>query len=48
MKLELQDVSVAYGDRTVVEGVGFTLEPGAIGCLLGLAVFKKAPELGLD
>ena len=35
MKLELQDVSVAYGDRTVVEGVDFTLEPGTIGCLLG-------------
>ena len=26
---------MAYGDRTVVEGVDFTLEPGAIGCLLG-------------
>ena len=35
MKLELHGVDVAYGERTVVEGVEFTLEPGAIGCLLG-------------
>ncbi len=34
-QLEVRDVSVAYGDATIVREVGFALEPGAIGCLLG-------------
>lgn len=34
-QLELCDVAVAYGGRTVVEGVSLSLPRGAIGCLLG-------------
>jgi iron(III) transport system ATP-binding protein len=34
-QLEVRDLSVAYGDTTIVRQVGFALEPGAIGCLLG-------------
>jgi len=34
-QLEVNEVSVAYGDTTVVRDVSFVLEPGAIGCLLG-------------
>ncbi len=33
--LELQDVSVAYGDTTVVHEVSLALNTGVIGCLLG-------------
>jgi iron(III) transport system ATP-binding protein len=33
--LELQDVSVAYGETTVVHEVGLALNTGVIGCLLG-------------
>jgi len=33
--LEVQDLRHAYGDRDVVRGVSFSLERGAIGCLLG-------------
>jgi iron(III) transport system ATP-binding protein len=33
--LELQDVSVAYGDNTVVHEVSLALNTGVIGCLLG-------------
>jgi iron(III) transport system ATP-binding protein len=34
-QLEVQAVSVAYGDTTIVHDVSFALEPGGIGCLLG-------------
>jgi iron(III) transport system ATP-binding protein len=34
-QLEVQAVSVAYGDVTIVHDVSFALEPGSIGCLLG-------------
>jgi len=34
-QLEVEDVSVAYGDQTIVQDIGFALEPGTIGCLLG-------------
>ncbi|MGB5832969.1 MAG: ABC transporter ATP-binding protein [Thiohalocapsa sp.] len=34
-QLEVHNVSVAYGDTTVVREVSFVLEAGAIGCLLG-------------
>lgn len=33
--LELQDVAVAYDGLSVVQGVSFAVEQGAIGCLLG-------------
>jgi iron(III) transport system ATP-binding protein len=33
--LELRDLHQAYDDRAVVRGLSFTLERGAIGCLLG-------------
>ena len=33
--LELQDLRKAYGPITVLEGVGFTLEPGEVRCLAG-------------
>ena len=35
MQLELDGVSVAYGDSEVVHAVGFSLPAGEIGCLLG-------------
>ena len=35
IQLETRHLSVAYGDRTIVREVSFTLEEGAIGCLLG-------------
>jgi iron(III) transport system ATP-binding protein len=34
-QLEVRDVSIAYGDVTVVRDVSFLLEAGTIGCLLG-------------
>jgi len=34
-RLELRNVSIAYGDRCIARGVSFSLEEGAIGCLLG-------------
>ncbi|CRI67661.1 Spermidine/putrescine import ATP-binding protein PotA [Thiocapsa sp. KS1] len=34
-QLEVRDVSVAYGDTTVVRDVSFVLAKGVIGCLLG-------------
>jgi iron(III) transport system ATP-binding protein len=34
-QLEVRDVSVAYGDTTVVKEVTFLLERGVIGCFLG-------------
>ena len=34
-QLEVRDVSVAYGDTTIVRDVSFLLERGVIGCLLG-------------
>jgi iron(III) transport system ATP-binding protein len=34
-QLSVLEVSVAYGDNTVVQDVSFVLEPGNIGCLLG-------------
>jgi iron(III) transport system ATP-binding protein len=34
-QLEVLDVSVAYGDNTIVHDVSFVLEPGSLGCLLG-------------
>jgi iron(III) transport system ATP-binding protein len=34
-QLAVVDVSVAYGNTTVVRDVSFVLEPGEIGCLLG-------------
>ena len=34
-QLEVRDVSVSYGDQTVVRDVSFALEEGVIGCLLG-------------
>ncbi len=34
-QLEVRDVSVAYGDTTVVRDVSLQLEQGAIGCFLG-------------
>ena len=33
--LELQQLSHAYGDQTVVDGLSLQLAPGTIGCLLG-------------
>ncbi len=33
--LELQQLSHAYGDHTVVDGLSLDLAPGTIGCLLG-------------
>jgi len=33
--LELHDISQAYGRHTVVDGLSFSLAPGAIACLLG-------------
>lgn len=33
--LTIRNLSLAYGNRTVVTGVSFSLEPGEIGCLLG-------------
>jgi iron(III) transport system ATP-binding protein len=33
--LEVEDLRHAYGEKNVVRGVSFTLERGAIGCLLG-------------
>jgi iron(III) transport system ATP-binding protein len=35
MRLQLESVQVRRGPREVVRGVSFTLEEGAIGCLLG-------------
>ena len=34
-QLEVHEVSVAYGDTTIVHDVSFVLWPGSIGCLLG-------------
>ena len=34
-QLDVREVSVAYGDNTVVRNVSFTLSKGTIGCLLG-------------
>jgi len=34
-QLDVRDVSVAYGDDTVVRNLSFTLSKGTIGCLLG-------------
>jgi len=34
-QLEVHDVSVAYGERTIVRDCSFVLETGTIGCLLG-------------
>jgi len=33
--LKLHDVACAYGEKAVVQGIGFTLRAGEIGCLLG-------------
>lgn len=33
--LQLENISVAYGDQTVVEGINFELQEGQISCLLG-------------
>ena len=33
--LEVEDLRHAYGEQVVVRGVSFSLERGAIGCLLG-------------
>ena len=33
--LEVRDLHLAYGEREVVHGLSFSLERGAIGCLLG-------------
>jgi len=38
-------LAVIVGVFSVVQSLAVYL---AIGCLLGFAVFKKAPELGLD
>ncbi len=35
IQLEVREVSVAFGARTVVQGASFVLEAGTIGCLLG-------------
>jgi iron(III) transport system ATP-binding protein len=35
MRLELNDCAVGFDGRPVVSGIGFALEPGEIGCLLG-------------
>jgi len=35
IQLEVNNVNIAYGDKTVVKGASFSLEPGNIGCLLG-------------
>jgi iron(III) transport system ATP-binding protein len=35
IQLEVRDVSVAYGNHTVVRDASFVLESGVIGCLLG-------------
>ena len=34
-QLEVNEVSVAYGDTTIVHDVSFVLAAGSIGCLLG-------------
>ena len=45
MELELEDVSAGYGDRAVVQGVGFALASGSIGCLLGPSGCGKTTAL---
>ncbi|PCJ48309.1 MAG: iron ABC transporter ATP-binding protein [Gammaproteobacteria bacterium] len=35
IQLEVNNVTIAYGDKTVVKEASFSLEPGSIGCLLG-------------
>ncbi|MBK1717704.1 ABC transporter ATP-binding protein [Thiocystis violacea] len=35
IQLELRDVSVALGDRTIVRDIDFSLQTGSIACLLG-------------
>ncbi|WP_172840332.1 ABC transporter ATP-binding protein [Solemya pervernicosa gill symbiont] len=35
MQLDVRDAAVAYGNKTVIEGVSFSLASGEIGCLLG-------------
>jgi iron(III) transport system ATP-binding protein len=34
-QLQLNSVAVAYGQKPVVQGISFALQPGEIGCLLG-------------
>lgn len=43
--LSLNDVHVAYGDKKVVRGLTFTLQRGAIGCLLGKSGCGKTTAL---
>lgn len=34
-QLDVQQVDVSYGDHKVLDQIGFTVEPGEIGCMLG-------------
>ncbi|ODN67978.1 ABC transporter ATP-binding protein [Methylophaga muralis] len=34
-QLQVDNISIGYADRTVVEGISFQLKPGEIACLLG-------------
>ncbi|GAB4182624.1 MAG: ABC transporter ATP-binding protein [Wenzhouxiangellaceae bacterium] len=35
LPLQLEDISIAYGDKLVVDQLSFHLQPGEIGCLVG-------------
>jgi len=45
MRLELQDVALGHGERTIASALSFTIEPGEIGCLLGPSGCGKTTAL---
>ena len=45
--LEVADLQHSYGDKHVVRGLSFSLERGAIGCLLGQIGCGKTTVLRL-
>ena len=47
MLLEVENLVKRFGDKTVVDGLSFTLEKGAIGCLLGPSGCGKTTVLRL-